>query len=199
MEILFSQILHKRVSLSVNKEERLKGWLILIMPTSPVKTRIPLTSFGHLVTEVKKQLFGMEAPVSAEFTGWRKYFNSYTPRGRRNCVLATYSMLVVGAAVFLMQKRNRREEVTSGPTAWRKETSRSRSNVKKKKRKRHSTTSDMDTILTGISTSLINLLYYILCELFVSIFSGRHGIVLQWNGQDVHKMSMFQSSRCAVA
>lgn len=28
------------------------------MPTSPVKTRIPLTSFGHLITEVK---------VSAEF------------------------------------------------------------------------------------------------------------------------------------
>ncbi|KAG7237092.1 hypothetical protein INR49_032842 [Caranx melampygus] len=54
------------------------------MPTSPVKTRIPLTSFGHLITEVKKQLFGIEAPASVELTGWRKYFNSYTLQGRRN-------------------------------------------------------------------------------------------------------------------
>lgn len=27
--------------------------LSVVMPTSPVKTRIPLTSFGHLITEVK--------------------------------------------------------------------------------------------------------------------------------------------------
>ncbi|CAF93964.1 unnamed protein product [Tetraodon nigroviridis] len=54
------------------------------MPTSPVKTRIPLTSFGHLITEVKKQLFGIEAPPPAQLTGWRKHLNSYTPQGRRN-------------------------------------------------------------------------------------------------------------------
>ncbi|KAF6736366.1 hypothetical protein FQA47_009135 [Oryzias melastigma] len=54
------------------------------MPTSPVKTRIPITSFGHLITEVKKQLFGIEAPSAAELTGWRKHFNSYTQLGRRN-------------------------------------------------------------------------------------------------------------------
>lgn len=83
------------------------------MPTSPVKTRIPLTSFGHLVTEVKKQLFGIEAPASVEFTGWRKYFNSYTPQGRRNCVLATYGILLVGAAAFFMQRRNKQEKVMS--------------------------------------------------------------------------------------
>ncbi|TNM85738.1 hypothetical protein fugu_008009 [Takifugu bimaculatus] len=54
------------------------------MPTSPVKTRIPLTSFGHLITEVKKQLFGIEAPAPVELTGWRKHLNSYTLQGRRN-------------------------------------------------------------------------------------------------------------------
>ncbi|CAL1601224.1 unnamed protein product [Knipowitschia caucasica] len=86
------------------------------MPTSPVKTRIPLTSFGHLVTEVKRQLFGIEPPASLEFTGWRKYFNSYTPQGRRNCVLATYSILVATAAVFMMQKQNRQGKISSSPT-----------------------------------------------------------------------------------
>ncbi|XP_057700512.1 uncharacterized protein LOC130920957 isoform X1 [Corythoichthys intestinalis] len=59
------------------------------MPTSPVKTRIPLTSFGHLITEVKRQLFGIEAPASVELTGLKKYFNSYTMQGRRNMDNAT--------------------------------------------------------------------------------------------------------------
>ncbi|KAK7929584.1 hypothetical protein WMY93_005979 [Mugilogobius chulae] len=86
------------------------------MPTSPVKTRIPLTSFGHLVTEVKRQLFGIEPPVSVEYTGWRKYFNSYTPQGRRNYVLATYGILVATAAVFMIHRRNRQEKVTSSST-----------------------------------------------------------------------------------
>ncbi|PWA21302.1 hypothetical protein CCH79_00018444 [Gambusia affinis] len=54
------------------------------MPTSPVKTRVPLSSFGHLITEVKKQLFGIKGPSSVQLTGWRKYFNSYTLQGRRN-------------------------------------------------------------------------------------------------------------------
>ncbi|KAM4583928.1 ATP synthase membrane subunit K, mitochondrial-like isoform 2-T2 [Odontesthes bonariensis] len=87
------------------------------MPTSPVKTRIPLTSFGHLITEVKKQLFGIEAPTSLELTGWRKHFNSYTIQGRRNCVLVTYGILVVTAAAFMMHRQNREEKRTSPSTA----------------------------------------------------------------------------------
>ncbi|KAJ0050808.1 hypothetical protein NL108_006170 [Boleophthalmus pectinirostris] len=82
------------------------------MPTSPVKTRIPLTSFGHLVTEVKRQLFGIEPPTSLELTGWRKYFNSYTALGRRNCVLATYGILVATATVYVMHRRNSQEKKT---------------------------------------------------------------------------------------
>ncbi|MED6265741.1 hypothetical protein CHARACLAT_028586, partial [Characodon lateralis] len=54
------------------------------MPTSPVKTRIPLTSIGLLITEVKKQLFGIKEPLSVQLAGWRKHFNSYTLQGRRN-------------------------------------------------------------------------------------------------------------------
>ncbi|XP_043970701.1 ATP synthase membrane subunit K, mitochondrial-like [Gambusia affinis] len=77
------------------------------MPTSPVKTRVPLSSFGHLITEVKKQLFGIKGPSSVQLTGWRKYFNSYTLQGRRNCVLATYGVLGATAAAFLMHKQNK--------------------------------------------------------------------------------------------
>ncbi|XP_056137051.1 ATP synthase membrane subunit K, mitochondrial-like [Lampris incognitus] len=86
------------------------------MPTSPVKGRIPLSSFGHLITEVKRQLFGIEAPAAVELTGWRKYFNSYTLQGRRNCVLATYGVLVLSAAAYLMHSRNKEGRQTSSST-----------------------------------------------------------------------------------
>ncbi|XP_037620098.1 ATP synthase membrane subunit DAPIT, mitochondrial-like [Sebastes umbrosus] len=87
------------------------------MPTSPVNTRIPLTSFGHLITEVKRQLFGIEAPASVELTGWRKYFNSYTLQGRRNCVLATYGLFAVTAAAYWMHRKNKKEIQASSSTA----------------------------------------------------------------------------------
>ncbi|XP_077426099.1 ATP synthase F(0) complex subunit k, mitochondrial-like [Vanacampus margaritifer] len=87
------------------------------MPISPVKTRIPLTSFGHLITEVKKQLFGIEAPASVELTGLRKYFNSYTPQGRRNWVLATYGILLVTATAYYMHRKDKKEEAVKGSTA----------------------------------------------------------------------------------
>ncbi|XP_061535944.1 ATP synthase membrane subunit K, mitochondrial-like [Phycodurus eques] len=79
------------------------------MPTSPVKTRIPLTSFGHLITEVKRQLFAIEPPASVELTGLRKYFNSYSLQGRRNCVLATYGIMLVTATAFFMHRQNKKE------------------------------------------------------------------------------------------
>nr|XP_057901919.1 ATP synthase membrane subunit K, mitochondrial-like [Doryrhamphus excisus] len=79
------------------------------MPTSPVKVRIPLTSFGHLITEVKKQLFGIEAPAADKLTGLRKYFNSYTIQGRRNCVLATYSVLAVTVMAYFMHRQTKQE------------------------------------------------------------------------------------------
>ncbi|KAM3623336.1 uncharacterized protein V6R79_009954 [Siganus canaliculatus] len=87
------------------------------MPTSPVKTRIPLTSFGHLITEVKRQLFGIEPPASVELSGWRKHFNSYTLQGRRNCVLVTYGMFAVAAAAFFMHRQNQKGKQTSTSTA----------------------------------------------------------------------------------
>ncbi|TDH16523.1 hypothetical protein EPR50_G00020120 [Perca flavescens] len=86
------------------------------MPTSPVKTRIPLTSFGHLITEVKRQLLGIEAPASVELIGWRKYFNSYTLQGRRNCVLATYGIFAVTAAACWIHRQNNKEKQASSST-----------------------------------------------------------------------------------
>ncbi|KAM9770135.1 uncharacterized protein ACNS7B_008012 isoform 2-T2 [Menidia menidia] len=54
------------------------------MPTSPVKTRIPLTSFGHLITEVKRQLFGIETPAPAELTVCPGHLRD--PAGGRSCL-----------------------------------------------------------------------------------------------------------------
>ncbi|CAL8354456.1 unnamed protein product [Boreogadus saida] len=82
------------------------------MPTSPVKTRIPLTSFGHLITEVKRQLFGIEAPAAVDLIGWKKYFNSYTLQGRRNCVLATYGVLFCSVSAYWMYRQRKQEPPT---------------------------------------------------------------------------------------
>ncbi|KAL2086454.1 hypothetical protein ACEWY4_017513 [Coilia grayii] len=84
------------------------------MPASPVKTRIPLTSFGHLISEVKRQLFGIEAPAAVDLTGWRKHFNTYTLQGRRNCVLVTYAVLALGAAAYAIN-RKKGQEVNKNP------------------------------------------------------------------------------------
>ncbi|XP_064814805.1 ATP synthase membrane subunit K, mitochondrial-like [Oncorhynchus masou masou] len=87
------------------------------MSTSPVKTRIPLTSFGHLITEVKRQLFGMEAPATVNLTGWRRHFNSYTLQGRRNFVLATYGVLALSAAAYMIRHRSKEDPRVASPTA----------------------------------------------------------------------------------
>ncbi|KAK5899217.1 hypothetical protein CesoFtcFv8_008717 [Champsocephalus esox] len=87
------------------------------MPVSPVKTRIPLTSLGHLITEVKKQLFGIEAPASSELTGLRKYFNSYTLQGRRNYVLATYGVFALTAAAYWIHRQHKKENQAPSSTA----------------------------------------------------------------------------------
>ncbi|KAF4119036.1 ATP synthase membrane subunit K, mitochondrial-like [Onychostoma macrolepis] len=87
------------------------------MPTSPVKTRIPLTSFGHLISEVKRQLFGIDAPTPTELTGWRKHFNSYTLQGRRNFVLATYGVLALTAAVYMMRRSRKEEHETASASS----------------------------------------------------------------------------------
>ncbi|XP_041960443.1 ATP synthase membrane subunit K, mitochondrial-like [Alosa sapidissima] len=88
------------------------------MPTSPVKTRIPLTSFGHLISEVKRQLFGIEAPATVDLTGWRRHFNTYTLQGRRNFVLVTYAALALGAAAYAVNRRDKQtQEVAESITS----------------------------------------------------------------------------------
>ncbi|KAL7846037.1 hypothetical protein AOLI_G00242290 [Acnodon oligacanthus] len=98
-----------------NKPEKQSSAAGEDMPSSPVKTRIPLSSFGHLVTEVKRQLFGIEAPVN--LTGWRKHFNSYTLQGRRNFVLATYGVLALAAAAYMMSRNKNEKRTTPAPSS----------------------------------------------------------------------------------
>ncbi|KAG7491894.1 hypothetical protein MATL_G00008990 [Megalops atlanticus] len=101
----------------------LEGYIFYIgsvftdMPTSPVKTRIPLTSFGHLITEVKRQLFGIEAPTAVQLTGWRKHFNSYTLQGRRNCVLVTYGLFALSAAIYMLRRGSKEDNRETHTTA----------------------------------------------------------------------------------
>ncbi|KAL1282740.1 hypothetical protein QQF64_001543 [Cirrhinus molitorella] len=90
---------------------------LIDMPTSPVKTRIPLTSFGHLISEVKRQLFGIDAPTPTELTGWKKHFNSYTIQGRRNFVLATYGVLALTAAVYMLRHSRKQEHETASASS----------------------------------------------------------------------------------
>ncbi|XP_053709057.1 ATP synthase membrane subunit K, mitochondrial-like isoform X1 [Synchiropus splendidus] len=54
-----------------------------------------------------RQIFGVEAPPPAQLTGLRKHFNSYTLQGRRNCVLATYGILLAAAAAYYVHQQNK--------------------------------------------------------------------------------------------
>ncbi|KAM7072858.1 ATP synthase F(0) complex subunit k, mitochondrial [Molossus nigricans] len=50
---------------------------------------------------------GAEADAQFQFTGIRKYFNSYTLTGRMNCVLATYGSIALLVLYFkLRSKKN---------------------------------------------------------------------------------------------
>ena len=50
----------------------------------------------------QRQLFGIEAPASAELTGWKKYFNSYTLQGRRNVIIHTLIHAQVASVIKLI-------------------------------------------------------------------------------------------------
>ncbi|XP_045714004.1 ATP synthase membrane subunit K, mitochondrial-like [Phyllostomus hastatus] len=50
---------------------------------------------------------GPETDAQFQFTGIKKYFNSYTPTGRMNCVLATYGGIALLVLYFkLKPKKN---------------------------------------------------------------------------------------------
>ncbi|XP_036121395.1 ATP synthase membrane subunit DAPIT, mitochondrial [Molossus molossus] len=50
---------------------------------------------------------GAETDAQFQFTGIRKYFNSYTLTGRMNCVLATYGSIALLVLYFkLRSKKN---------------------------------------------------------------------------------------------
>ncbi|CAK6443242.1 unnamed protein product [Pipistrellus nathusii] len=50
---------------------------------------------------------GPEADAQFQFTGIKKYFNSYTITGRMNCVIATYGNIALLVMYFkLRSKKN---------------------------------------------------------------------------------------------
>ncbi|XP_041789259.1 ATP synthase membrane subunit DAPIT, mitochondrial [Chelmon rostratus] len=54
---------------------------------------------------------GHDAGSERQFTGFAKYFNSYTITGRRNCVLATYAG-ILGIVLFYKLKPKKQAAVT---------------------------------------------------------------------------------------
>ena len=46
----------------------------------------------------------------SKFTGWKKYYNSYTPQGRFNVTVSTYAMLGVGMLIWYMSRRKNRKQ-----------------------------------------------------------------------------------------
>ncbi|XP_077575852.1 ATP synthase F(0) complex subunit k, mitochondrial [Stigmatopora nigra] len=54
---------------------------------------------------------GHDAGSQHQFTGFAKYFNSYTMVGRRNCVLATYAS-IAAIALFFKLKPKKQAAVT---------------------------------------------------------------------------------------
>ncbi|XP_056385661.1 ATP synthase membrane subunit K, mitochondrial [Hyla sarda] len=54
---------------------------------------------------------GHDSGAQHHFTGIKKYFNSYTMVGRRNCVLATYAS-IAGIILFFKLKPKKQAAVT---------------------------------------------------------------------------------------
>ncbi|EHH19345.1 ATP synthase membrane subunit K, mitochondrial [Macaca nemestrina] len=48
---------------------------------------------------------GPESDAQYQFTGIKKYFNSYTLTGRRNCVLATYGSIALIVLYFKLRSK----------------------------------------------------------------------------------------------
>ncbi|XP_055451698.1 ATP synthase membrane subunit K, mitochondrial-like [Psammomys obesus] len=51
-------------------------------------------------------MVGPENDGQFQFTGIKKYFNSYTPTGRMNCVLATYGGIAFLVLYFKLRPKN---------------------------------------------------------------------------------------------
>ncbi|KAF7253222.1 ATP synthase membrane subunit DAPIT, mitochondrial, partial [Varanus komodoensis] len=55
---------------------------------------------------------GHDAGTQYQFTGIKKYFNSFTITGRRNCVLATYSGVALLILYFKLKPKKKTPAVT---------------------------------------------------------------------------------------
>uniref|UniRef100_A0A8D0BK83 Up-regulated during skeletal muscle growth protein 5 n=1 Tax=Salvator merianae TaxID=96440 RepID=A0A8D0BK83_SALMN len=55
---------------------------------------------------------GHDAGTQHQFTGIKKYFNSYTIIGRRNCVIATYASLAMIVLYFKLRPKKKTAAIT---------------------------------------------------------------------------------------
>uniref|UniRef100_A0A8D0H0A9 Up-regulated during skeletal muscle growth protein 5 n=1 Tax=Sphenodon punctatus TaxID=8508 RepID=A0A8D0H0A9_SPHPU len=53
---------------------------------------------------------GPDSGTEHQFTGIKKYFNSYTLTGRRNCVLATYASIGLIVLYFKLRPKKNPED-----------------------------------------------------------------------------------------
>ncbi|XP_054585359.1 ATP synthase membrane subunit K, mitochondrial isoform X1 [Eptesicus fuscus] len=61
---------------------------------------------GHPVTYHWIEIMaGPEADAQFQFTGIKKYFNSYTLTGRMNCVIATYGSIALLVLYFKLRSK----------------------------------------------------------------------------------------------
>ncbi|XP_060097706.1 ATP synthase membrane subunit K, mitochondrial [Heteronotia binoei] len=55
---------------------------------------------------------GHDSGAHPQFTGFQKYFNSYTLIGRRNCVIATYASVAMLILYFKLRPKKQKPAVT---------------------------------------------------------------------------------------
>ncbi|TRY56168.1 hypothetical protein DNTS_002526 [Danionella cerebrum] len=56
---------------------------------------------------------GHDSGTEHQFTGFSKYFNSWTITGRRNCVLGTYASIALIAFGIYMYRSGKKNKVTA--------------------------------------------------------------------------------------
>ncbi|KAJ8789476.1 hypothetical protein J1605_022003 [Eschrichtius robustus] len=87
------------------------GWEALVRGRCPVRhnSSTEKQKVARVVSEVPilqiEIMAGPETDAQYQFTGIKKYFNSYTLTGRMNCVLATYGGIALIVLYFKLRSK----------------------------------------------------------------------------------------------
>lgn len=70
------------------------------------RVALDLASFYLVISPFQIEIMaGPETDAQFQFTGIKKYFNSYTLTGRMNCVLATYGGIALMVLYFKLRSK----------------------------------------------------------------------------------------------